>query len=125
MQGNVAELIRELMEMQQLSVRKVSARIADKYGGSTYGYTQQISRILNDPNYDPSLSTVRKIFDALDVSFWQISKASDLDKDLATHHLTMRLDQMSADLADLKSGMTELKQAIGFLLKQSSGDRID
>ena len=40
MQEGVVELIRTLMHAQQLSVRKVSARIAEVHGGSDFGYTQ-------------------------------------------------------------------------------------
>ncbi|HEY9621242.1 MAG TPA: helix-turn-helix transcriptional regulator [Crinalium sp.] len=112
MQGNIAELIRELMDVQQLSVRKVSARIAEKHGGSVYGYTQQISRILNDPTYDPTLSTVQKILSALNVSFWQVSQPSEVQQTSDWHQLTTRLDQISADVADLKLGLTEVRSVL-------------
>jgi transcriptional regulator with XRE-family HTH domain len=116
MQGNVAEVIRELMELQQMSVRKVSARIAEQYGGSTQGYTQQISRILNDPSYDPSLSTVQKILAALNVSLWQVSKTPEAtDRNGNFQQVSDRLDQLSADVANLKTGLGDLQQAIATL----------
>lgn len=119
MQGSVAEIIRALMETQQLSVRKVSARIAEQHGGSVHGYTQQISRILNDPNYDPSLSTVRKILSALNVSSWQMSIMPPPGSQMDTKTLSDRLDQLSADVADLKLGLAHLHQAVTTLIHQS------
>jgi transcriptional regulator with XRE-family HTH domain len=116
MQGNVSEIIRELMEAQQLSVRKVSARIAEKHGGSIYGYTQQISRILNDPNYDPTLTTVQKILSALNVSLWQINQQPNSSYPLELQYLATRLDQLSNDVADLKLGLAELQKSVGVLL---------
>jgi transcriptional regulator with XRE-family HTH domain len=116
MQGNVSEIIRELMEAQQLSVRKVSARIAEKHGGSIYGYTQQISRILNDPNYDPTLTTVQKILSALNVSLWQINQQPNSSYPLELKYLATRLDQLSNDVADLKLGLAELQKSVGVLL---------
>ncbi|MBD2464701.1 helix-turn-helix transcriptional regulator [Oscillatoria sp. FACHB-1407] len=118
MQGNLAEVIRELMDAQHLSVRKVSARIAEKHGGSVYGYTQQVSRILNDPNYDPTLSTVQKILSALNVSFWQVNRLPKLQEQhrLDDNHISDRLDQLSTDMADLKLAMAELQEAVKKLL---------
>lgn len=104
----VAEAIRELMELQQMSVRKVSARIAEQHGGSPSGYTQQISRILNDPSYDPTLSTVQKILSALNVSLWQASRPPIEP----AAQVNIRLEQLSADVADLKSEMNELKRLL-------------
>jgi|GEM_PF-676527 transcriptional regulator with XRE-family HTH domain len=113
MQNNVAEVIRELMDLQQMSVRKVSARIAEQHGGSPSGYTQQISRILNDPTYDPTLSTVQKILSALNVSLWQVSKASTSESSIA--QFSNRLDQLSAEVAELKAGMMDLQESIAKL----------
>lgn len=117
MQGNVTELIRELMELQQLSVRKVSARIAEKHGGSVHGYTQQVNRILNDPSYDPTLSTVQKILSALNVSLWQVSRAAEPEPQSDLQQITDRLDQLSADVAGLKSGLVEVQQSIAALVQ--------
>lgn len=111
----VAEAIRELMELQQMSVRKVSARIAEQHGGSPSGYTQQISRILNDPTYDPTLSTVQKILSALNVSLWQ-TKAPIEPSTIA--QLNTRLDRISADVADLKSDMSDLKRMLATALQR-------
>jgi transcriptional regulator with XRE-family HTH domain len=116
MQGNLAELIRELMDVQQLSVRKVSARIAEKHGGSVYGYTQQVSRILNDPTYDPTLSTVQKILSALNVSFWQVSQASENGQP-DWQQLTTQLAQLRADVADLKLGLGEMQETLDGLIR--------
>jgi transcriptional regulator with XRE-family HTH domain len=116
MQGNVSEIIRELMAAQQLSVRKVSARIAEKHGGSIYGYTQQISRILNDPDYDPTLTTVQKILSALNVSLWQINQQSTPNYPLELQYLATRLDQLSNDVADLRLGLAELQKSVTVLL---------
>jgi hypothetical protein len=118
MQGNVADMIRSLMETQQLSVRKVSARIAEKHGGSAHGYTQQISRILNDPSYDPSLSTVGKILSALNVSLWQVNSAATSNSSLDAQSLVDRLDHLSAEVADLKLGLAALHQSIAQLINQ-------
>ncbi|MBD2092988.1 helix-turn-helix transcriptional regulator [Microcoleus sp. FACHB-1515] len=121
----VAEAIRELMELQQMSVRKVSARIAEQHGGSPSGYTQQISRILNDPTYDPTLSTVQKILSALNVSLWQTKtpiEPSALSGE-AIAQLTTRLDQLSADVADLKSEMSDLKRMLTTALQREPVSR--
>jgi transcriptional regulator with XRE-family HTH domain len=108
----VSDMIRELMETQQLSVRKVSARIAEKYGGSAYGYTQQISRILNDPNYDPTLSTVLKILSALNVSFWQLGKEATPPPGPDLHQFMRGLEQLNTDVAELKQGLTQLQDVV-------------
>lgn len=120
----VADLIRELMTVQQLSVRKVSARIAEVHGGSAVGYTQQISRILNDPTYDPTLSTVQKIFSALNVSFWQTSTRTSLEKTnlplVESPHLNQlesRLDQLTTDVADLRSIVVDVQQSVAAIAK--------
>lgn len=105
MQGRVVELIRELMQAQRLSIRKISARIAQSYGGSEMGYTQQINRILNDPDYDPSFSTVQKILSALNYSIWQGTPISDLTR------LEQRLDHMSGEIADLKEMVSTLSRS--------------
>lgn len=104
------------MAAQQLSVRKVSARIAEKHGGSIYGYTQQISRILNDPDYDPTLTTVQKILSALNVSLWQINQQSTPNYPLELQYLATRLDQLSNDVADLRLGLAELQKSVTVLL---------
>ncbi len=106
------------METQQLSVRKVSARIAEQHGGSVHGYTQQVSRILNDPTYDPSLSTVRKILSALNVSFWQMSIMPPPNTHVDVDTLGDRLDRLTAEVADLKLGLADLHQAITTLIHQ-------
>lgn len=117
----VAEAIRELMELQQMSVRKVSARIAEQHGGSPSGYTQQISRILNDPTYDPTLSTVQKILSALNVSLWQASKTpiepAAIDP-TAIAQINLRFDRLSTDMADLKSEMCDLKRLLAAALQR-------
>lgn len=126
MHGNIAEVIRELMDAQRLSVRKVSARIAEKHGGSVYGYTQQISRILNDPNYDPTLSTVQKILSALNVSLWQVSRVplevseakplAQGESHLDSAQICDRLNQLTADMTDLKLSLRELQEMMKKLL---------
>lgn len=116
----VAEAIRELMELQQMSVRKVSARIAEQHGGSPSGYTQQISRILNDPSYDPTLSTVQKILSALNVSLWQTKTAIEPTNVV---QLNTRLDQLSADVADLKSEISDLKRLLVTALQREPVSR--
>ncbi|NJL22235.1 MAG: helix-turn-helix transcriptional regulator [Leptolyngbyaceae cyanobacterium SM1_3_5] len=122
----VAEAIRELMELQQMSVRKVSARIAEQHGGSPSGYTQQISRILNDPSYDPTLATVQKILAALNVSLWQASRSpiepAAIDPSTLTQ-LNTRLDQLSADLTDLKSELSDIKRLLVTALQREPVSR--
>jgi len=138
MQGNIAELIRELMELQQMSIRKVSARVAEQHGGSIHGYTQQISRILNDPSYDPSLSTVQKILSALNVSLWQVSKApqpkelpakgakeSSTPQTVASQtaadlqQVSDRLDQLHTDVVAIKLSLIDLQHSITALTQLS------
>jgi transcriptional regulator with XRE-family HTH domain len=136
MQGNIAELIRELMELQQISIRKVSARIAEQHEGSIHGYTQQVSRILNDPSYDPSLSTVQKILSALNVSLWQVSKAPQpkelpVPQTIASQtvasqtaadlqQVSDRLDQLSTDVVAIKLSLSDLQQSITALTQLSA-----
>lgn len=100
------ELIRELMQTQRMSVRKISAQIAREHGGSSLGYTQQINRILNDPDYDPTFSTVQKILAALNCSLWQTPTVTDLGR------LEHRLDQLSEDMAELKAALQALCQSV-------------
>lgn len=102
------ELIRELMQTQRMSVRKISAQIAKIHGGSALGYTQQINRILNDPDYDPTFSTVEKVLVALNCSLWQVPPTSN------SILLETRLDQLSHDLNELKETVDRL-----FLLVRS------
>lgn len=111
MQGHVVELIRELMQTQKMSIRKISAQIARKHGGSSLGYTQQINRILNDPDYDPTFSTVEKILVALNCSLWQITPPN-LDS------LETRVDRLCDDVADLKTTINTLCQTIDQLTEQ-------
>lgn len=116
MQGNVPEVIRQLMDAQHLSIRKVSARIAAQHGGSEHGYTQQINRILNDPTYDPTLTTVQKILAALNVSLWQAIpqspvEVSDLDG------LTHRFDHLSQELAEVKQAVNDLNGSLSALIQ--------
>ncbi|MCY7274075.1 MAG: helix-turn-helix transcriptional regulator [Phormidesmis sp. CAN_BIN44] len=106
MQEQMVDVIRELMKTQGMSIRKISAEIAREYGGSALGYTQQISRILNDPSYDPNFSTVEKILTALKCSLWQTNQTTDL-KIVET-----RLDQLSGDVADMKSTIADLCLAL-------------
>lgn len=112
MQGHVVELIRELMQTQKMSIRKISAQIASKHGGSSLGYTQQINRILNDPDYDPTFSTVEKILVALNCSLWQTTPASNLET------LETRVDRLCDDVADLKTTMNTLCQTLHQLTEQ-------
>jgi hypothetical protein len=106
MQEQMAEMIRELMKTQGMSIRKISAEIAREHGGSALGYTQQIHRILNDPAYDPNFSTVEKILTALKCSLWQTNQNSEL-KNLET-----RLEQFGHDLAEMKSVIADLNLAL-------------
>jgi len=123
MQGNIAELIRELMELQQTSIRKVSARVAAQHGGSIHGYTQQISRILNDSTYDPSLSTVQKILSALNVSLWQVSQAHQTKLPQTPTDLQQfsdRLEQLSTDVVAIKLILIDVQQSIATLTQLSN-----
>ena len=116
MQGRVVELIRELMQTQRMSVRKISAEIAKEHGGSDLGYTQQINRILNDPDYDPTFSTVQKILAALNCSLWQSAPGTNLDRP------DPRIDRVTADLASLKITLDSLCESVQ-VLTQHLGDR--
>lgn len=111
MQEHVVEVIRELMKTQGLSIRKISARIAKENGGSDLGYTQQINRILNDPDYDPNFSTVEKILSALKSSLWQTSLNSDIKQ------LETRLDQLSTDVAEIKGTISDLNRVLDAIAK--------
>lgn len=111
MQGNVPELIRQLMDAQQLSVRKVSARIAAQHGGSEHGYTQQINRILNDSTYDPSLTTVQKILSALNVSLWQVSQTNQSEPD-QLELLHQQYTKLSQEVGEVRRSVDELSQAV-------------
>lgn len=113
MQEGVVELIRTLMHAQQLSVRKVSARIAEVHGGSDFGYTQQISRILNDPDYDPSFATVQKILSALNLSVWEIPRS---DASLKT--LEAQVSQLTQDVGHMRAQLAALEGAIAALAAQ-------
>ncbi len=114
MQEQMVDVIRELMKTQGMSIRKISAEIAREHGGSALGYTQQISRILNDPSYDPNFSTVEKILTALKCSLWQTNQTTDL-KIVET-----RLDQLSGDVADMKLTIANLCLAL-----EEISDRLD
>ncbi len=105
MQGQVVEVIREMMKTQGMSIRKISAEIAKEHGGSALGYTQQIHRILNDPQYEPTFSTVEKILSALKCSLWQTSQP-----DLKT--LELRLEALSSDVTELKTMTASLHLAV-------------
>lgn len=106
MQGNVVEIIRELMKTQGVSIRQISAKIAQEQGGSALGYTHQINRILNDPSYEPSFSTVQKILAALKVSIWQSSPQNDI-KTIET-----RLDRLNDEILEIKQTLLKLSDAI-------------
>ncbi|HEY9908156.1 MAG TPA: hypothetical protein V6D18_11210 [Thermosynechococcaceae cyanobacterium] len=106
MQGQVVELIRELMQTQRMSVRKISAQIAREHGGSDLGYTQQINRILNDPDYDPNFSTVQKVLAALNCSLWQSAPASGLER------MDARIDRLGQDIAALKATVDRLCEVV-------------
>lgn len=112
MQGQVVELIRELMRTQGMSVRKISAEIAREHGGSALGYTQQINRILNDPDYDPNFSTVQKVLTALNGSLGQIPPG-------ALERMDSRLDQLSQDVSDLKATVNALYLTVRILAEQT------
>lgn len=109
MQGQVVEVIREMMKTQGMSIRKISAQIAKDHGGSALGYTQQINRILNDPAYEPTFSTVEKILTALKCSLWQTSQNSDL-KSMET-----QLEQLHSDIAEIKATIAALHRSIDAL----------
>ncbi|MBD1843017.1 XRE family transcriptional regulator [Cyanobacteria bacterium FACHB-63] len=104
MQERVVVVIRDLMKLQGVSIRQISARIAEEHGGSALGYTQQINRILNDPTYEPSFATVEKILSALKFSMWQ------LPSNLNT--IESRLDQLSDEISDIKNTVAQLCASI-------------
>ncbi len=114
MQEQMVDVIRDLMKTQGMSIRKISAEIAKEHGGSALGYTQQISRILNDPAYDPNFSTVEKILTALKCSLWQTNQTNDL-KIVET-----RLDQLGGDVAEIKATIADLCLALSEI-----SDRLD
>ena len=114
MQEQMVDVIRELMKTQGMSIRKISAEIAREHGGSALGYTQQISRILNDPGYDPNFSTVEKILTALKCSLWQTNQTTDLKL------VETRLDRLGDDVAEIKSTITDLHHALSEI-----SDRLD
>ena len=115
MQENVVELIRELMKTQQMSIRKISARIAKEHGGSALGYTQQINRILNDSDYDPNFSTVQQVLSALNCSFWQLT-TSQTNFDFKA--IEGRLDHLDIELADLKLAVDQLRGSVEGLVQE-------
>ncbi|HTL89152.1 MAG TPA: helix-turn-helix transcriptional regulator [Leptolyngbya sp.] len=100
MQEKVVAVIRELMKLQGVSIRQISAKIAEEHGGSALGYTQQINRILNDPKYEPSFATVEKILTALHFSMWQ------LPSNLAT--IEAQLDHLNHEMAEMKAAIAQL-----------------
>lgn len=114
MQENVVELIRDLMKTQRMSIRKISARIAKEQGGSAMGYTQQINRILNDPDYDPNFSTVQKVLAALNCSFWQAT-VSNPPSD--SKSLEERIDRLDSNLADIKTAVQQLQRSLNDLVE--------
>ena len=114
MQENIVELIRDLMKTQRMSIRKISARIAKEQGGSAMGYTQQINRILNDPDYDPNFSTVQKVLAALNCSFWQAT-VSNPHSDFKS--LEERMDRLDSDLTDIKTAVQQLQRSLNDLVE--------
>lgn len=112
MQERVVEVIRDLMKTQGVSIRQISAKIAEEHGGSTLGYTQQINRILNDPQYEPSFATVEKILAALKFSMWQIP--------LSLRTVEARLDHLSREVSEIKSSIAQLTCAIDTLTTAKS-----
>lgn len=119
MQGQVVEVIRELMKTQGMSIRKISAEIAKEQGGSALGYTQQINRILNDPDYEPTFSTVEKILSALKCSLWQTSQNSDL------RTVETQIEKLSGEIAEIKSAIAALHlsiNAVGNRLNSPAND---
>ena len=117
MQENVVEVIRELMKKQGVSIRQISAKIAEEHGGSALGYTQQINRILNDPDYEPSFSTVEKILSALKFSMWQMTPNANLKT------VESRLDRLSGEIEEMKGTIHQLCQTIEHLSKYLELDR--
>lgn len=112
MQERVVEVIRELMKTQGMSIRQISAKIAEEHGGSALGYTQQINRILNDPHYEPSFATVEKILAALKFSMWQMP--------LSLKTVEVRLDQLSSEISEIKSSIAQLTSSINALTKSKN-----
>ncbi|MBW4440706.1 MAG: XRE family transcriptional regulator [Plectolyngbya sp. WJT66-NPBG17] len=100
MQERVVVVIRELMKLQGVSIRQISAKIAEEHGGSALGYTQQINRILNDPKYEPSFTTVEKVLSALKFSMWQ------LPSNLKT--IEARLDHLSDEISEIKDTISQI-----------------
>jgi hypothetical protein len=117
MQESVVEVIRELMKTQGVSIRQISAKIAEEHGGSALGYTQQINRILNDPQYEPSFSTVEKILSALKFSMWQMTPNRHLNT------VENRLDRLSEEIEDMKTTIGQLRHTIELLSKNLDLDR--
>lgn len=117
MQEHVVEVIRELMKTQGMSIRQISAKIAKEQGGSALGYTQQINRILNDPNYEPSFSTVEKIFNALNFSIWQMSPNDNLKT------VEARLDRLSEEMTEIRKTIVQLCLTIETLSNQLNTER--
>ena len=115
MQENVVELIRELMKTQQMSIRKISARIAKEHGGSALGYTQQINRILNDSDYDHNFSTVQKVLAALNCSFWQLTTAQ---RNFDFKAIEGRLDRFDTEITDLKLAIAQLRGSVEELVQE-------
>ncbi len=112
MQERVVVMIRELMKTQGVSIRQISAKIAEEQGGSALGYTQQINRILNDPKYEPSFATVEKILAALKFSMWQ------LPANLKT--IEARLDRLSDEMSEIKSAIAQICTSIEAVSKHSN-----
>lgn len=110
MQRHIVELIRELMQSQHMSIRKISAQIAKVHGGSALGYTQQINRILNDPTYDPTFSTVEKVLAALNCSPWQTIAADRAYRSEPSPltNLEQRVDALTHEVAALKATIATL-----------------
>lgn len=109
MQQKMVEIIRDLMRTQGVSIRQISAKIAQEQGGSALGYTQQINRILNDPEYEPSFATVEKILTALKFSVWQ------MPANLQT--LETRLDDLSDEILEIKASIAQIAASIAALTK--------
>ncbi|MGG6266130.1 helix-turn-helix domain-containing protein [Leptolyngbya sp. AN03gr2] len=115
MQERVVVVIRELMKLQGVSIRQISAKIAEEHGGSALGYTQQINRILNDPKYEPSFATVEKVLSALKFSMWQ------LPSNLKT--IEARLDHLSDEISEIKETIAQISLAIETLHSNQISDR--
>lgn len=121
------ELIRELMQTQGMSIRKISAQIAQKHGGSALGYTQQINRILNDPTYDPTFATVEKVLAALNCSLWQTPTplgATEVavfpPESDRTHAIHQRLEYLSHEVAEMKLLLKALCVTVEQLTEQQT-----